>query len=77
MGTPSFSAAQGPSHAARYCAQVLEALCQGCGNCARACPRQAIAVVAKKARVQSTLCDGCETCLDHCLNGALTFVACP
>ncbi len=54
-------------------AHIIEPVCRGCGICARACPKQAIVVVAATARVQEERCDGCELCLEECPRGSITF----
>lgn len=59
---------------AGFVARIIESVCRGCGICARACPRQAIEVVAATARVLSERCDGCEVCLEECPRGSITFV---
>ncbi len=55
-------------------AYIIEQLCSGCGNCARACPQEAIRVVAKVAFVDPVKCLACEECLENCQHGAITFI---
>lgn len=45
-------------------------LCVGCGGCVPACPHQAIALGAGKARVNRDLCQGCGSCTAVCPAGA-------
>jgi ferredoxin len=51
---------------------VVSGLCLGCGACADICPKKAIAVLLKRARVDENLCDDCEECIFICPNGAIT-----
>lgn len=53
-------------------AYVVPELCLGCGACAQVCPRGAVAVLLKRARVDRDLCDDCEECVFICPNGAIT-----
>ncbi len=45
--------------------------CTGCGTCRRACPRQAIAVRGRLARVDDHLCIGCYCCHELCPQAAI------
>ena len=45
--------------------------CVGCGNCASACPFNAIAIVGGKAKVDPALCRGCRICTNACPTGAI------
>jgi uncharacterized Fe-S center protein len=46
--------------------QVDIATCIGCGNCAKWCPQNAIAVVNGKAIIDGAKCYGCGECLITC-----------
>ncbi len=53
--------------------QVVAALCQHCGNCAR-CPYQAIALNARGVPVfDPSLCVGCSLCAQKCFAGAISM----
>jgi heterodisulfide reductase subunit A len=55
-------------------AEVEPGRCAGCGQCAVACPYQAISVEAGIATVNSYLCKGCGTCAAACPNKAVTLL---
>ena len=50
--------------------------CNGCGDCADACPTHAIDIVDGKAEVFSTHCVSCALCYDVCPLGAIEFEEC-
>ncbi len=52
---------------------ILEKLCRGCQRCIRACPNQAIELVAHLAIVDAEKCSECEECIEVCMHGAITF----
>ena len=55
--------------------KINEALCNGCGLCAKACHEGAIGMVDGKARLlREDYCDGLGDCLPACPTGAITFV---
>ena len=55
--------------------QIDEALCNGCGACAKACHEGAIGMVNGKAKLlRDDYCDGLGDCLPTCPTGAITFV---
>jgi ferredoxin len=45
--------------------------CDGCGRCARSCPRQAIKVARGKARIDHGPCIRCYCCHEMCENRAI------
>ncbi|MDR2613328.1 MAG: 4Fe-4S ferredoxin [Deltaproteobacteria bacterium] len=55
--------------------EIDEALCDGCGLCARGCAEGALEIVDGKARlVSDSYCDGLGACLAECPRGALRIV---
>ncbi len=54
-------------------AYILEKLCRGCQRCVRACPQEAIKMVASVAVVEPEKCVECEDCMEACMHGAITF----
>lgn len=55
--------------------EINQALCNGCGLCAKACHEGAIAMVDGKARLmRDDYCDGLGDCLPACPTGAISFV---
>jgi heterodisulfide reductase subunit A len=48
--------------------------CAGCGQCAAACPYQAIGLDQGLARVNGYLCKGCGTCTAVCPNKAVSLI---
>ncbi len=55
-------------------AAVTESLCAGCGQCAEACPYDAIQIVEHVAAVNEYLCKGCGTCAGTCPNKAMSLI---
>jgi MinD superfamily P-loop ATPase len=55
-------------------AQVDEAECLGCGECASVCQFEAVSVPLGTAQVNEVSCMGCGVCVEHCPNGALSLV---
>jgi heterodisulfide reductase subunit A len=55
-------------------AEVNPAACAGCGQCAAACPYQAIQLVNGSAQVNGFLCKGCGTCAAACPNKAVGLI---
>lgn len=54
--------------------QVDEELCTLCGDCAKACEFNAIAIVGKKVLVYNDLCHGCGLCKMVCPEGAISEI---
>jgi len=54
-------------------ATVDEGACTACGDCAEACPMNAIAIEGF-AEVNQSLCIGCGVCVTRCDTGAMTLV---
>ncbi|WP_080632346.1 DUF362 domain-containing protein [Desulfitobacterium hafniense] len=52
---------------------ILEKLCHGCQRCLRACPNEAIKMVAHLPVVHPEQCNECEECMEVCMHGAITF----
>ena len=52
--------------------EVDEELCTRCGECAKACEFNAIAIIGKKILVYNDLCHGCGLCKMVCPTGAIS-----
>ncbi len=55
-------------------AAVTKLRCAGCGQCAAACPYEAIELIDGAAEVNGYLCKGCGTCAAACPNKAVTLI---
>jgi ferredoxin len=60
-----------------YVSQVESTLCRGCGDCAQACPFDAISMRDERSVVDADACMGCGVCVDRCEQGALSLVRDP
>jgi pyruvate formate lyase activating enzyme len=45
--------------------------CEGCGECTKACPRDAIRLIGNVAWIDRSICDRCMDCVEACPSGAL------
>jgi len=52
---------------------VLLNRCVGCGDCVRACNRDAVTMVMGKACIDPEKCTGCGVCLSACAYHALRY----
>jgi len=75
-----------PVHTTNFLPVVDTGACTGCGECAAACPVEAMALVStndplhpkkKKAVVDESLCLGCGVCVRVCRSDALSLVSRP
>jgi ferredoxin len=56
--------------------RIDEDLCDGCGQCADACPEGATQIIDGKARLVSEIfCDGLGACIGDCPTGAISIEA--
>jgi ferredoxin len=60
-----------------YVSQVQVDRCRGCGDCAAACPFDAISVRDERSVIDLDACMGCGVCVDKCEQGALSLVRDP
>ena len=52
---------------------VDEKTCIACGNCAKSCPYQAVALASGKAVIDKSACFGCGLCISRCPVRAIKF----
>ena len=57
--------------------KVTRELCNSCGKCIPACPKQALSLEQGTLVVNRGLCDGCMQCTEHCYTGALEAFGTP
>lgn len=54
-------------------AVVNQETCNGCGECAQACPLDAIKIENEKAHVDPDTCGDCGACVDVCPTQSITL----
>jgi len=69
MGQPPTAAPAGAAHEHPH---IDLEKCLGCGECAKACPFDAVAVEEGKARILEDRCRGCRVCVSACPVGAIS-----
>ncbi len=52
---------------------VIPELCNGCGDCVKICPVNAITMEAEKAAINPFMCIGCGACIPVCPKEAIDF----
>jgi len=52
---------------------VITELCNGCSECIKVCPVNAIAMEAEKAKINPFICIGCGACIPVCPKEAIDF----
>ncbi len=72
-----------PVETSNYLPAIAEERCSGCGKCVRACPVEAMTLVAAnhprkknrlKAKLDEEICLGCGVCLAPCAEQAITLI---
>ena len=54
--------------------EVVDFLCDGCGNCEDTCPVMGMYMEGGIAHVDETNCDACGLCIPGCNRDAIKFV---
>ncbi|WP_127032201.1 4Fe-4S binding protein, partial [Pectobacterium versatile] len=58
-----------------YAIALCEEKCNGCTNCIRVCPTEAIRVKKQKAKITKKRCINCGQCISVCPHNALTGIS--
>jgi Fe-S-cluster-containing dehydrogenase component len=52
---------------------VVSNLCTACGECAKVCPVEAIAIKNGKVSIDNSECIGCDACISECPTDAILY----
>jgi ferredoxin len=54
--------------------EIVDFLCDGCGNCVDSCPLTGIYMEGGIAHIREGYCDACGLCISECNKNAIIFV---